>query len=89
MTILITLLGFARAVPMKVWLLVAGCVVVIIGVLAFAHYERSIGATSALDTINKANEQSEKAADQGASNVEDCYKVNGTWDRGTGTCIKH
>jgi hypothetical protein len=65
---------------------------VIAAVIGFGVYEYhkiyAAGEAAAISNVERANEESEKKAEQGSSAVDACYAGGGTWDRVNGVCVR-
>lgn len=79
------LLAFAFANPRLIFY--GGLIAAIIG---FGLHEWHViyvsGQRAALEQVEKANEQANKAANSGSTSVDACFAAGGTWDRATGVC---
>ena len=47
---------------------------------------RNIGIAAERARIERANQEAERKADDGQSNVERCYNAGNHWNRATGVC---
>lgn len=69
----------------------AAVALVVISLLgSFAVYRHSLialGETTAITHIEDANRASEKKADDHQKTVDECYTLDGEWDRSRGVCV--
>lgn len=81
---MIALLGL---VPWRVWLY-AGLVAAALGVVVYYHHTwYNQGYDAEKQQITDANKKAQDNADQAQKKVDDCYDLDGSWDRTVGVCI--
>jgi hypothetical protein len=75
---MIALLGL---IPFRVWAYGAAIIAIVAGIGIAIHHFESIGAADATAKIERANDASQRKADQGQQDVDQCGASGGTWDR--------
>ena len=69
------------------WVLLAGGIAAATGWLAWERHELiGQGVQQEIQTMEKANAQSEKSATAGSDAVDGCFATGGDWDRANGVC---
>lgn len=72
------------------YIVVAGIVSMIIAALGVGvGLLRKSGADEERQTIERANDDASRKADQRTNTLQECVAGGGDWDRTNGVCIKH